>query len=263
MNCFTKKNIKNIYNIKNITKKKHNKFIKKVAKTFKNKEKIFQKKTLKKDILKLCTPPPSNDVEKIIKLLDNINVQHSNTKNTKVLWTGWDKNTQLYACTFAVKIGEYNSISKAIEQTTLTKEWLANCGDWNKQETNIINYLKLHNKKSQFDKLKNTSDKIRKDIWDNFSLQFAKFYSYNTLIMLPNKLTKEFLNKTLLKIELPNLNTKNVCIVSIKSLNKLVVNPHLKNKKIYNIAKDKNVFLEFNKFNKKNIINYIKSIINK
>ena len=245
-----------------MTRKKYKNFINKTVNFFKKKN-LFNKKTQKKDILKLCTPPPNNKnkINKILNTINKINIKPENiTGNTiRVLWSDWIKYSQLFACLFAEKLSNYKVNSKAIEQTILTEEWLKRCGNWDMQEKNIGDFLKVSNKKIHLKTQKKLTNKIRKDIWDEFSLKFAKYPCNNTLIVLPYKLDNNFFNKTLFKIELPNLKTKTVCIVIIKNINEIIINPHLNTKYTINIKNNKNIIFEFNPFNKKQIIDFLKN----
>ena len=131
---FNKKKIKNYY-IKNITRKKHNRFIKTVSNKFKNKKNMFKYKPNKKDILQFCSPPNKSYAKSIIKSVNKINIILKNIckDNIKILWTDWLKNIQLYACLFAEKISNSKTIAKAIEQTSITNMWIKKCGNWDSE----------------------------------------------------------------------------------------------------------------------------------
>ena len=71
---------------------------------------------------------------------------------------------------------------------------------------------------------------ILKRIWDKYSLNFSKFNKLqNTIIVIPETFDDNILNKTLVKIELENLNTEKVCLVMFQETGNLIVNPHLNN----------------------------------
>ena len=287
MNCLTKKKIKNYY-IKNITRKKHNRFIKTVSNKFKNKKNMFKYKPNKKDILQFCSPPNKSYAKSIIKSVNKINIILKNIykDNIKILWTDWLKNIQLYACLFAEKISNSKTIAKAIEQTSITNMWIKKCGNWDSEKINIYSFLKRSNKnilnnkldkisdneeknihsflkksnKNIFNnKLNKISDKIRKDIWDEYSIIFSKLPISNTIIIIPDKLDKQFLKKTLFKIELPNLITKKVCLVVIKNIDEYIINPHLESKKVFNLKKTKNIEFEFYEYNKTQLMKFFKN----
>ena len=137
--------------------------------------------------------------------------------------------------------------------------WIKKCGNWDSEKINIYSFLKRSNKNILNNKLDKISDKIRKDIWDEFSIIFSKLPISNTIIIIPDKLDKQFLKKTLFKIELPNLITKKVCLVVIKNIDEYIINPHLESKKVFNLKKTKNIEFEFYECNKTQLMKFFKN----
>ena len=269
MNC--KKRIDPFFKNYDLMNKNRNfdKLIHNIIKTFKISNDILNKNhpiNNKKKLFNICEPPPYKikDAKKILSLLKNINIElkNNNKGNCRILWTGWEELTQFVACFIGNKISIKYNYSRTIEQTNITKDWLNSCGTWNKEFDIIKSLLKKYNKNSKENILNNETQKIRKAIWDKYSILFSSYDNLiNTIVFIPNNIDKDILKKTLVHLELNNLKTENICIIMISDLNKFIINPHLKDFKIYNLQKSKNIIFEFNKWNmnfKKNFIKFLR-----
>tara|TARA_B100001094_G_C18067199_1_gene738090 strand:+ start:102 stop:1061 length:960 start_codon:yes stop_codon:yes gene_type:complete len=89
---------------------------------------------------------------------------------------------------------------------------------------------------------------ILKRIWDKYSLIFSKYNKLkNTIIVIPETLDDKILNKTLVKIELENLNTTKICLVMFQETGNIIVNPHLDN---HFVGSKSEVIFDFKPWNK-------------
>jgi hypothetical protein len=110
----------------------------------------------------------------------------------------------------------------AIEQTNMVNTFLKLCGDWMEESTAFESYL-VRPTASEVDFL-------RKEVWDRFSVVFAAASDmHNTVICVPvGEGVSIDVNKTLMKLELPKLNTQRYCVLGYDAKNNvLVVNPHI------------------------------------
>ena len=147
-----------------------------------------------------------------------------NDKNAfwKIFWSGWPQGSQKIACDMAKNITKnYMDISlcdpdsecggRAVELTNLSKPWMDMFGNFN-QEFEILNkYLKDRGDVGNTEKI---ASELRKNVWDILSREYAEYKSQElptyALVILPLYLPSidsedSFLEKTLLKIELPSL----------------------------------------------------------
>ena len=99
-------------------------------------------------------------------------------------------------------------------------------------------------------KIKTIINLIRKELWDNISLQFAQHVSDSkdtySLIVLPLELykMKNFLNKTLMKVELPNMKCSKIGVIFFEYIDK---NPKMSNSiEFYQLNIEKNTLEKIN-----------------
>ena len=142
----------------------------------------------------------------------------------KIFWSGWTQGSQKIACDMAKNITKnYMNISlcdpesecggRALELTNLSKPWTDIFGDWNKEFDILNKYLKEKGVSQDDVNAEKISSELRKNVWDILSRKYAEYKSElptYALVILPLYLPSidagdSFLEKTLLKIELPSL----------------------------------------------------------
>ena len=177
------------------------------------------------------SPVNSKNAKKLMK--KKIAFKHN---TVKFLWTDWNKNVQLFAQLVANELNKINGESAyTLEQTNFVRQFLKNCGDW-ENEAKYMSMIK------------------RKQIWDSFSIKFAKHYTEYTVICVPAIRNKSIKDKTLVAIELPILNTDKYCVLSYNhKTHGIFVNPHLDTKKR---CKCEKITLDFKPYTK-NALNKI------
>jgi len=251
-------------------KRNKQQLINRIINDFNTKGDILNKKYNYKSkgiLYKYCAPPKDSieNGKKLIAKLDKIDIELSNHDKGmfRILWTGWIQLSQLVACFIANYISNHYVNSRAIEQTNFTKKWTGLCGTWESERKMIKEILKKNIGAKNSNRGQNIIDSeagiILKNIWDRYSILFSRHNKLpNTVIIIPENIDKNILNKTLVKIELNNLNTSKVCVVMFKNIGGYIINPHLRGNQT---DIDGKVTFEFKTWNagaKRSIINFLK-----
>lgn len=181
------------------------------------------------DINERCKPPTrvSKSFKKFLdKKKDNITINIENNKKIflKIFWTGYNEFTQSLACKLAQLYTEQVCVSgnreicggRAVEMTSSPHSFIEIFGQWNEQ----LEHIKIFYNQNSNPNSDTNSETLRKAIWDNISTEYAKYYppdaeglSTYALLVLPINLPSDYLNKTLIKIEIPNLQCNKVSIL--------------------------------------------------
>ena len=187
-----------------------------------------------------------------------------NTENIlfKLFWSGYNIFMQYIACHIALKISG-KSMGRTVELSNISKLWTESCGNWDEELKNINDLLPKSEKKIHLDKCNNKcmAAAIRKNIWDKVSVKYSKYKDKlndtYSIIVLPLNLTRvdqgvgnTFLDKTLLKHELPNMKCDRICVIFIDTSNYKDIYILNNNNKIQLVSRYKIQCL-FHKFNNK------------
>lgn len=181
-----------------------------------------QKLRKRPDTDRVCRPPSGFDIKRLEPLAAmKITRAGHNRGRTRLLWTDWQRGIQSVACLMADMLNETGG-AYAIEQTYMVNRFLNLCGDWREESAAFRQYLKTSTRAQV--------DYVRKHVWDGFSVKFAEDATMpNTVICMPvGDGVSVDMNKTLVQLELPNLNTRRYCVIGYDMRkNTVVVNPHL------------------------------------
>jgi len=172
----------------------------------------------------------------------------------KMLWTGYENQSQHVACTLADTIRKYGS-AYALEQTDYPAAFTKEYGLWDDELKIIKEKVMERDNQLEQEKVTRLSEYIRKQIWDHISKLWAEDNRFKyVIVVVPEIIDK---TKTLCTIELPHLYKKSkICVL------KQTPTHVMKNSTRIDIV-DKTVTLTFSKTDFKANKNFICSLTGK
>lgn len=157
---------------------------------------------------------PRSENSKCIQLT-HLSVSSDITEPIRLLWSGWEADTQWLACNIAERLHKSGINAFALEQTHYSHYLLHELGSWHQQldKLKAMFVEKLQLARPLDDEEELMIEKLRKRLWDSVSEMWAKDKRFgHTLAIIPSKNYNT--SSTLGTIELPNLpDSSKVCFL--------------------------------------------------
>lgn len=186
------------------------------------------------DINERCNPPTGVKLSKSLQEFMKEKITINEKIFLKIFWTGYSELTQSLACKLAQSYTNQICDSdngqicggRAVELTSSPNSFINIFGQWDDQLEYIKKFYNQQHIKTIYnqqgnpnseEEVNSKSETLRKQIWDNISSEYAKYIPTATttyaLLVLPIKLPSDYMDKTLIKIEIPNLQCSKVSML--------------------------------------------------